>query len=110
MTEPLMFIAQNHDLRIYERIIKIKGEDKKISSRAEAEAIISIPSVDLVFTDSKEALSLAKMEAYNYLKNGGKNLVDDLVDAYNYCREKGSVIFGRISRYLVSEYMCAQTK
>ena len=97
----LMAIATNSSLRIHERIKLIKESDGKkgISSPEEARAIIAIPTKDLIFTDNKEGLSVEKMYAYSYLKDGGKNLWDDLEIAYNYCKEKGSNLLSRLSRF-----------
>lgn len=97
----LMAIATNSSLRIHERIKLIKESDgkKEISSPEEARAIIAIPTKDLIFTDNKEGLSVEKMYAYSYLKDGGKNLWDDLEMAYNYCKEKGSNLLSRLSRF-----------
>ena len=109
-TEPLMNIAKNSDLRIYERLQKILGDDKKISSDAEARAILSIPASDIIFTDNKEELSLAKMMAYSYLKGDCKNFWDDLASAYKFCKDKGSALWARISDYINSGYTYAQSK
>ena len=90
-SESLMNIAVNSDLRIHERIKIIKGEDKKISSVTEAKAILAIPSSDIIITDNSEALSIAKMDAINFLneqktkqtghnRNGKK---DSLLDILN---------------------------
>ncbi len=97
----LMAIATNSSLRIHERIKLIKESDGKkgISSQEEAIAIIAIPTKDLIFTDNKEGLSVEKMYAYSYLKDGGKNLWDDLEMAYNYCKEKGSNLLSRLGRF-----------
>jgi len=97
----LMAIATNSSLRIHERIKLIKESDGKkgISSPEEARAIIAIPTKDLIFTDNKEGLSVEKMYAYSYLKDGGKNLWDDLEMAYNYCKEKGSNLLSRLGRF-----------
>ena len=68
-TESLMSIAKNSDLRVYERIRIIKGEDKIINSVSEANAIIAIPASDIIpVVDNPNELSLAKMDAFNYLK------------------------------------------
>ena len=97
--ESLMSIAINSNLRIHERIKKIKGNDKVISSEKEANAIIAIPASDVLFTDNKDALALAKMEAYSYLNGGGKNLWDYMSSAYKYCKKQGSAALTRISNY-----------
>jgi hypothetical protein len=104
-TQNLMTIATNSNLRIHERIKLIKESDgiKGISSPEEARAIIAIPTKDLIFTDNKEGLSVEKMYAYSYLKDGGKNLWDDLEMAYNYCKEKGSNLLSRLSRFFEPE-------
>ena len=100
-TQNLIAIATNKNLRIHERIKLIKESDgiKGISSQEEAKAIIAIPAKDLIFTDNKEGLSIEKMNANNYLKDGGKNLWDDLETAYNYCKEKSSRLISKIQDY-----------
>ena len=97
----LMAIATNSSLRIHERIKLIKESDGKkgISSPEEARAIIAIPANDLIFTDNKEGLSIEKMYAQSYLKDGGKSLWDDLEMAYNYCKEKGNNLLSQIQDY-----------
>lgn len=73
-TYNLMSIASDSSLRIHERIKRIKGSDKKISSVEEARAILAISSKDLVWTDNKEALPIAQMEANNFLNEHEKKL------------------------------------
>ena len=67
-TGNLMSVATNSNLRVHERIKIIKGDDRRISSVAEARAILAIPSRDVVWTENKEKLPLAQMEAHNYLR------------------------------------------
>ena len=100
-TQNLIAIATNKNLRIHKRIKLIKESDgiKGISSQEEAKAIIAIPAKDLIFTDNKEGLSIEKMNANNYLKDGGKNLWDDLETAYNYCKEKSCRLISKIKDY-----------
>jgi len=99
--DSLINIATNHNLRIHKRIKMIKESDGKkwISTPDEAKAIIAIPAKDLIFTDNKEGLSIEKMNANNYLKDGGKNLWDDLETAYNYCKEKSCRLISKIQDY-----------
>jgi len=73
-TNNLMSIATDSSLRIHERIKRIKGSDKKISSVEEARAILAIPSKDLIWTDNKEALPIAQMEANSFLNEHDKKL------------------------------------
>lgn len=79
-TKFLMSIAVNSDLRIHERIAKIKGKDNKISSVDEANAILAIPSKDIIITDNKDTLTYAKIDAQNYLnkqKNKKKSTIKE---------------------------------
>ena len=89
-TSQLMAIALNSNMRIHERINAIKKSDGKnfISNREEAKAILAIPNEQILITDNKEQLMIAKLSAQNYLKTGGKCLRDDLADLYHYCKNK----------------------
>ena len=101
-TQNLMAIATNQSLRIHERIKRIKESDgiKGISTPEEARAIIAIPAKDLIFTDNKEGLSTEKMFAYNYLKNGGKNMRSELKTAYKYCKDKGDILIAKLQNFI----------
>lgn len=101
--QSLMSVATDSSIRIYERLRIIKGDDKKISSPEEAKAILAIPSSDILWTDNKDELPLAQIEARNYLKFGDKNLWDVFSQAGKYIKTKGNAVLDRISNYLSSE-------
>ena len=107
-TQSLTTIATNSNLRIHERIRLIKGEDRKISSPEEANAILSIPSKDVILTDNKEALTLSKREAASFLKYGDKNLQDSLKTIYNYIVKEGSTFISKVSNYFNPDKAIAQ--
>ena len=83
--------------RINEVLKQIKGKDKRISSREEAEAILEFSKhAEVLWTDDKDALPLAYMEAQNYL-NGGKNLGEYILEAYHSIKEKGAKFLTKVS-------------
>ena len=99
-TESLTSIATNSELRIYERIRLIKGDDKKISSQEEAKAILAIPSNEVVWSDNKNELPYAIMEANHYLKHGDSNLLDMFEKAGKYIKKQGISMLARLSEYM----------
>ena len=93
-----------HHKRVYVQIREIKGEDKIISSRKEAMAILAIPNSDVVFTDNPMELPLAKREAMYYLEHGNSNLATDLVKVYNWVRQTpfGNAIAGYYNKFIIN--------
>mgnify|MGYP006988855913 CR=1 FL=1 len=102
---PLTAIALDSTLCVHKKIKMIKGEDGRINSLEEAQAILSIPQTEIRWTDNKEELSFARRAAFTYLKYGDRNLKDDLVDLYNYCIKTGKSF---ISKYLNSDNSLAK--
>lgn len=109
-TQSLMSVATNPNLRVFERIRIIKGDDKKISSPEEAKAILAIPSSDVVWSDNKSALPLAQLDATNYLKYGDSNIWDSIAQAGKYLKNKGSEAIARFSNYFGRYENYAQSK
>ena len=107
-SQSLMTVATNSDLRIFERIKIIKGDDKKISSPEEAKAILAIPTSEVVWSDNKNELPYAQIEAKNYLQFGDSNLWDSIKKAGKYIKNKGILAFDRISQYFRNEQPVAQ--
>ena len=84
--------------RIHEVLKQIKGKDKRISSREEAEAILEFAKhAKVIWSDNKDSLPLACREARSYLQYGNKNLGDYVLDAYNNLKEIGTTILARLS-------------
>ena len=105
-----MIIAADTSLSIHERIVRIKGKDKKISSPEEAKAILQISSKEISWFENKDELPFAQMEAMNYLKYGDANLMDYISAAGKYIKNKGNVAFKRIATYFGNEEKPIQHK
>ena len=97
--DSLMTIATNSKMRVYDRIQKILGEDKRVSSIEEANAILAIPGREITLFEDKLKLPLTQKQALHYLEYGDRNLRDDFADAYKYLKEKGSELYKRLSDY-----------
>ena len=74
----------------------LKGEGVA-KNKEEAEAILEFAKrAEVLWTDDKDALPLACMEAQNYL-NGGKILGEYILEAYHSIKEKGAKFLTKVS-------------
>ena len=106
--QSLTAIAVNSSIRVHERIVRIKGEDKRISSPEEAKAILAIPSSEVRWLENKNELPFAQLEAKNYLKYGNENLWDCITKAGKYIKHKGNLALDRLSSFLSNNRSIAQ--
>lgn len=84
--------------RIHKDVNIILGKSGRIDSEQKARAILEYNKKAVVlFTDNKDLLPLKCIDANNYLKNGGKNLWDYIVQAGNYIKNKGSIALSRFT-------------
>lgn len=74
--------------RVYVQIRKIR-ENKTLTKQEKAKAILQIKQEDVVWSDNPNELSMASRQAMEVLSGNDKNLLDDLIDAWNYCRQEG---------------------
>ena len=85
--------------RIHENIARIKGEDKRISSREEAIAILEyIPRATVLITDDRNLLWQAGREAQYYLEYGDTNVRTKLTDVCRSAFEKGKNLYAKLTK------------
>ena len=109
-TQSLIAVAKDSSIRVHERIKIIKGEDKRISSPEEAQAVLAIPYDEVTWLEDKNELPFAQLDANNYLKYGGRCLRDDLADLYRYCKKRGSEYIAEIFGFAKTGPTVAQSK
>ena len=97
-TGNLMSVATNSNLRVCERIKIIKGDDRRISSVAEAKAILAIPSQDVTWTENQEKLPLAQMDAQNYLRKKELEHQEKIENKKNNWVQKGKKILIKVNK------------
>ena len=102
-TSSMMAIATDSSKSVSERIKLIKGDDKRISSVEEANAILKIPSNDITWTQNKEELIFAQRDARHFLQYGDKNLRSDFVSLYNYFVKKGNEYLIKVTDFFTPE-------